>query len=177
MAEPDPIKQLQHLLDDPGKVLERISRIQSAIGSIRDSSSNAPEALADSPGEASPAFQAKRPYDALLRIVRGMQAHVEQRLRPLALLSIQSETERVFGLAEQEQGALNQCIAQLDQTLLTCVDRISESQEVYDNLTAINDRLTQLGATPEALPDFSLNQDANALLASRLESLRRKGKI
>ena len=40
MADADPIKQLQHLLDDPGKVLEKISRIQSRSAALPARSPN-----------------------------------------------------------------------------------------------------------------------------------------
>ena len=180
MSEPDPIRQLQHLLDDPGKVLERISRIQSAIGSMRSPSSGAPEppAAFSPPAEAtSIAISDDRPYDGLLKILRDMQTQIEERIRPLALLSVQSEVDHLQILAKQEQAALDECFAQLDRNLLACVDRIDGSRKVYAELTTLNQRLAELGAATEALPEFPNSLDPEEFLSSRIQSLREQGKI
>jgi hypothetical protein len=172
----DPIKQIQHLLDDPGKVLERISRIQSALGSINTPSSAAPAtSLA---GEAAPVSETEEgTYRGVLQTLREMQSHIEQRLRPLALQTVQAEAERLSEWMKHEQRALDECLARIDENVLTCVERISESQKKYIDLTALKKRLEEFGASTQSLPELSTSEDPGQIIIARLESLRRDGKI
>jgi chromosome segregation ATPase len=173
----DPIKQLQHLLDDPGKVLERISRIQSALGSINTPNSEARPAV--------PVVAEARPtpkneddsYRHLLQTLRDIQSKIEGRVRPLALQAVQAEADRLTEWVKREQRALEECLARIDENLLTCVDRIKESQSRYVDLTALKKRLEELGAPTRSLPEFSVSQDPSQIITARLDSLRRDGKI
>jgi hypothetical protein len=56
VEELDPIKQLQSLLDDRGKVLEKISGIQSALSSLKTSASVTHALPSASTTEAQPDF-------------------------------------------------------------------------------------------------------------------------
>jgi hypothetical protein len=169
----DPIKQIQHLLDDPGKVLEKISRIQSALGSIDEP--RADTAPVNSSAEA--AQSETETYQSLLRMLRDMQTQIEERLRPLALQTIDAESERLCGLAKQEQTALDECMARIDRSLQDCVAQIDESQRAYTDLIAANRRLLELGAPAETLPEFPGSQDPNAFLQKRIQQLHQNGKI
>ena len=173
MAEQDPIRQLQHLLDDPSNLLERISRIQSAIGSIREPTAS-PET---SPPVAAKTHAEDPPFEDLLRMLRDMQAQIEERLRPLALQTIGTESERLRQLAKQEQTALDECLVRIDRSLTDCVVQIDASQKAYTDLAATHRRLLDLGAAAEALPEFPDSQDPDAFLQERIHQLRQKGKI
>lgn len=181
MEDRDPIKQLQRLLDDPGKVLERISRIQSALGSIHPPSSTA---APDTPVASLPPTEtvailkvADRPYDNLLQMLRDMQAQIEECIRPLALLTVQAEVERLREQVRQERAALEKCVEQIDRSLEFCLHRIDDSRSIYADLIALTGRLTELGAATETLPEFSTSQDPCEIIHSRIERLREKGKI
>ena len=178
MTERDPIRQLQHLLDDPGKVWERISRIQSALGSINSPSSTTPSetpAASLPPAEEVAVLNAEdRPYDGLLQMLRDMQAHIEQRVRPLAQQSIQAEVERLRELSKQGQSALDECVAQIDQCILSCLGKIDAARQSYARLRATQRRLADLGAATEVL---HLPEESADLIAARLDHLRREGKI
>jgi hypothetical protein len=169
----DPIKQLQHLLDDPGGVLEKISRIQSALGSI-------PTARPESDPAAPPADIPKSDepdYSALLQTIRDMQTRIEQQLRPLAVEAVQAETHRLAEWMQYQRQALDECLARIDDNLLTCVERIHESQARYMDLAALKKRLEELGAPSPFLPEFSPSQDPIEIITARLETLHRDGKI
>ena len=180
MAELDPIRQLQHLLDDPGKVLEKISRIQSALGAIK-----APDPALSSatpPAPSAGAFKtdsksAECPFDRLLQTLRVMQAQIEERLRPLMLQTVQAEVEYLREQAQQDQIALNECLASIDRSITACFERIDESRQSYAELTRLNQRLTQLGAAAESLPEDPCTKDPREIIYSRLENLRREGKL
>ena len=175
MGEEDPIRQLQHLLEDPGNLLERISRIQSVIGSTRPSEplpiENAAPVGRDQKETDSP------PYDGLLRMLCDMQMQIDQRVRPLALAAIHAEGERLRQLAKQEQATHDQSLAQVDQSLIACFDRIEQSQKIHADLVALNRRLEQLGAPTERVQDFPAALSPGEIIQTRIEELRRQGKL
>ncbi len=178
----DPIKQLQSLLDDRGKVLEKISGIHSALNSIKTTATPppVPEALSKTPvvAESSPDPAGDdRSYDRLLRTLRDMQLQIEQRVRPLAQLTVQSEVERLREQAQKVQAALQDCLARIDQGVVTCGERLQEYQRRHTDLTALNQRIAALGATPESLPESLVAQDLSDTINLRLEKLRLAGKL
>ena len=182
MADLDPIRQLQHLLDDPGKVLEKISTIQSALGAIK--SPPDPAALAAAPLPASRASSHKTvsesadlPFDRLLQTVRDMQAQIEQRLRPLALQTVQAEVAYLREQAKRDQSALNACLAQIDRSIAACFVRIDELRQARFELSSIHKRLAELGAAAELLTENHDSVNPAAIIYSRLEILRRQGRI
>jgi hypothetical protein len=171
----DPIKQLQHLLDDPGGVLERISRIQSALGSIQTPSS---EATAAAPVvKTGPISSETSNYSGLLQTLRDMQARIEEHLRPLALQTVQAEADRLTEWMKYQQRSLDECLARIDEQLLACVERIKESREKYLDLISLKKRLQEMGISTPSLPEFSPSQDPAEIIAARLESLRQDGKL
>jgi hypothetical protein len=175
----DPIKQLQHLLDDPGKVLEKISRIQSALGSINTSThgAEAPPAASFSSEAGSIARTEADTYGTLLQTLRDMQLQIEECLRPLAVQAVQAEADRLSEWIKHEQRELDECLARIDQSILACVELIQESQKKHTDLSALKQRLEDLGASPSSLPELSMSQDPNAIINDRLQTLRRDGKI
>ncbi len=176
MADSDPIRQLRHLLDDPGKVLERISRIQTALGSINTPTSGTPPAQADV-GDQPISESADDSYSGLLRKLGDLQLQIEERLRPLAQQTVQAEAERLREWMKREERALAQCLTRIDENLLTCIELINESQKRHIDLTAIKKNLEELGAATHALPELSISGDPTQIIIARLETLRRDGKI
>ena len=182
MEDLDPIKQLQSLIDDRGKVLEKISSIHSALGSIIDSTGSTPPA--PQAPEAVPTRQDKsiqvaedRLYDRLVQTLHDMQAQIEERVRPLAQQTVEVEIQRLREQSKQNQTALVECLARIDQGILSCIDRIGEYQSGHAELLKLNQRLATLGADPQPLPDHWPTQNASEMIHFRLEELRLKGKI
>ena len=168
MADSDPIRQLQHLLDDPGKVLERISRIQSALDTINTPGSEGSPSVPAVPDDG---------YSGLLRKLADLQLQIEERLRPLAQQTVEAETERLRDWVKREQKALDQCLARIDENLLTCIELIGDSQKRHIDLSMLKKRLEELGAATHGLPELSTSQDPSQILIARFETLRRDGKI
>ena len=168
MADSDPIRQLQHLLDDPGKVLERISRIQSALDTINTPGSEGSPSVPAVPDDG---------YSGLLRKLADLQLQIEERLRPLAQQTVEAETERLRDWVKREQKALDQCLARIDENLLTCIELIGDSQKRHTDLSALKKRLEELGAATHGLPELSTSQDPSQILIARFETPRRDGKI
>jgi len=158
-------------------VLERIPRIQPAVGSIDTPSSTAPSETpaASLPPEAVSIVKVEdRSYDGLLQMLRDMQAQIEDRVRPRVQQSIQAEVERLRELSKQKQAALDECVAQIDRSILGCIGKIDASHQSYARLSATQRRLAELGAATEVL---HLPEQSTDLIASRLDHLRQEGKI
>lgn len=115
-----------------------------------------------------------RAYEGLLEMLRDMQAQIEERVRPLVQRSIEAEIERVREISQRGQVALDECLAQIDQRILGCLGEIDASRQSFARLQAVQRRLAELGAATEMV---TLPEDSTDLIASRLEHLRRSGKI
>lgn len=165
----DPILRLQHLLDDPSNLLERISRIQSVIGSIA-----APET--DPPAEEHKQNEIA-PYEDLSRLLRDMQIQIDQHVRPSVLRAVETEVERLRAVITQERIAGEKCLAQLDNSVLACISQIGSARKIYADLEQLNERLQELGAPPERLPECYATLDPGEVLQTRIDELRRQTKL
>ncbi len=177
----DPIKQLQSLLEDRGKVLEKISSIHSALGSFKTDSAapepESPPAIAVQPQTTANPFTDDRVYSRLLQALRDMQAQIEERVRPLAQQVVEIEVARLREQSGHDQAALNACLAQIDQCILNCVGQLDEYQKKHALLISLNQRIANLGAAPEPLPDALPIESFDAAIQTRVEGLRNQGKL
>ena len=169
----DPIKQLQSLLEDRGKVLEKISSIHSALGSVTAPPAAVPE---PPPDESTPPNQ-DLVYGRLLQALGDMQVQIEQRVRPMAQQVVDAQVAQLREQSGYDHGALQQCLAKIDQCILTCLDRVDEYQTKRSSLIAVNTRLSALGALPEALPEELKTLDLNEAIRSRIESLAQRRRL
>jgi hypothetical protein len=173
----DPIKQLQSILDDRSKVLEKISSIHSLLGSLKPTESIAPEPAAPATGTTSEQNSAGIVYSRLQMALRDMQSQIEQRVQPMARQVVETEVARLREQSGHDQAALNESVAQIDQCILTCIGRIDEYQKRHKLLTTLNQRLTSLGATPEPMPEYPLAPSLSDVIQSRLDALRHQAKL
>src|SRR4030095_12570948 len=91
-------------------------------------------------------------YDRLVQTLHDMQAQIEERVRPLAQQTVKVEIQRLREQSRQNQTALVECLARIDQGILSCIDRIGEYQSGHAELLKLNQRLATLGADPQPLP-------------------------
>ena len=178
--ELDPIKQLQSLLSDRGKVLEKISSIHSALGSLRtDSAAPGPESppatSAQSQSTANPLFELHTD-DRLLQSLREMQAQIEERVRPLAQHVIDSEVARLREQSAYQQALLRSCLDKVDRCILDCIGQINDYPNSHAVLIALNERIENLGGAPEPLPESLLLENYLAALRARIDETRDRGK-
>jgi len=173
----DPIKQLQGLLDDPGKVLEKISSIHSALDSIK---THMPQSAATEAGKSHTA-QRSGPlpddpvFGRLLQALRDMQGQIEERIQPLAQEMVRHEVARLRDQSDDHHSALKDCLTQIDQNILNCLARLDEYQRRYAELGELNLRLADLGVAPEPMPPMDID-DATDGLMTRVKNLRSAGK-
>ena len=175
MEDQDLIKQLQSLLTDRSKVLERVSSIHAMLDSIKAPIAGA--ANSESIAETAAVVPApnEQPYDRLLHIVRDMQSQIENQVRPLAQQAIAFEVERLRERAGIDQRDLSACVEQIDRCISACVQRAHEYRREHAELTLFNARLTALGAAPEPLPECV--SKITDIIDARLEWLRVQQKI
>jgi DNA repair exonuclease SbcCD ATPase subunit len=180
VADLDPIKQLQSLIEDRGKVLEKISSIHSALGSIVKTAASppsAPQAVPEIVTEHKSVQLAEdRLYDRLLQTLHEMESQIEERVRPLAQQTMEMEVARLREQSKQDQTSLHECLARIDQCILSCLERIEEYQSRHSELARLNQRLALLGAETQSLPNH-WPANASEIIHSRLEELRLIGKI
>ncbi|MBM2805105.1 MAG: hypothetical protein HW419_2998 [Deltaproteobacteria bacterium] len=173
----DPIKQLQSLLDDRSKVLEKISSIHSILGSVKPTESGAPAPATPTAGTTSEQTSAEFAYSRLQRALHDMQKQIEQRMQPLARQIVESEVARLREQSGHDQTALNECLAQINQCILACIDRMDQYQKRYNVLTGLNQRLERLGAPSEPVPEYLPAQDFSDTIQSRVNLLRHQAKL
>ena len=178
----DLIKQLQGLLDDPDKVLEKISSIHSALDSIKTNFPQSAEAETMSTAVPESALRSGASPDEpifgrLLQALRDMQAQIEERIQPIAQEMVRYEVARLRNQSEDHQNALKDCLAHIDQNILNCLARMDEYQRRCADLSMLNLRLADLGAAPEPLPPTIVLDSAADSIAARLEGLRLGSKI
>lgn len=183
MEDLDPLKQLQSFIDDRGKVLEKISGIQSTLKAIKWAGLAAGQS--EQPPKTDPAGETETPlnpdnrsYDSLLKALRDMQAQIEQRVRPLAQEALHAEEARLRKRYSREHKSLDECLARIDQCLLNCRDRIDEYEKRRAELARLNQRLSTLGADPLSLPESpAVEQDLAAIIMNRFGILKQQGKL
>jgi len=167
----DPIQQLQRLLDDRSKVLEKISGIHSVLGSLGVNESSTADPAAPLTETAPQPSRDDQVYSRLQLALRDMQSQIEQRVQPIARQVVELKIARLREQSAQDHAALNECLAKIDRCILTCVDRMDEYHKRHDLLTTLNRRLTSLGAPPEPIPEYMLAVSLIDTIASRLKLL------
>jgi hypothetical protein len=175
----DPIRQIQGLLDDPGRMLEKISRIRSALDAMSSALPQAAPAAGSPPqGATQPRLPADDPvYGRLLQALREMQTQIDERVKPLATEIVRHEVARLRAQSDDHQNSLKECLARIDQSIVNCFARMEAYRLGSAELEALNHRLAELGAAPEPPPPALAEGSAADSIIARLESLRLAGKI
>lgn len=179
--DPDPIKQLQRLLEDRDQVLEKISSIHSALGSLKADSAapelvSPPAPIAQPHKTATPHFEPHN-YSRLLQCLSDVQAQIEERVRPLAQQVVDNEVRRLREQTSHQQASLRDCLAQIDQCIVNCIAQIEAYRNQQTILGNLNERIAQLGATPEPMPSSLSLENFPAAILARVDELRNRGRF
>jgi len=180
--EPEPIEHLRKQMHAPGQVADKIVSIESTLNSIRDHLSAA--ASKRGPSKAQPREDAgktlvteEQTYERLLRALEDMKTQIEDRVRPVAEQVVQAEVERLRYLSEHHKNALEQCLTQIDRSILGCRDHVNAYREKRSDLMMLNQRLAKLGAEPVPFPEQIPVANVEELIRARVEGLATEGKI
>jgi predicted nucleic acid-binding Zn-ribbon protein len=180
--EQEPIEPLRKLLHEQGKVADKIFSIESALNSIRDNLSAAASkqgpSKTRSQDDMGKTFIKEDPtYERLLRALEDMKAQIEERVRPVAEQVVQAEVERLRDLSERQKNALEECLTQIDQSILGCRNHVNAYREKCSDLVMLNQRLANLGAEPVPFPEQIPAADFEDVIRARVEGLHSEGKI
>jgi hypothetical protein len=115
--------------------------------------------------------------ERLVRARHDTQEQIEAEVRPVAEQVIQEKVERLRTLSEQQMSILQDCLGHIDRSILNCRTPMDEYRQTRSELAALNERLTDLGAEPVAVPDHFTADNLGDLILARLQGLRAKGKI
>ena len=125
-----------------------------------DSDNAAPPSLLTTPLPDDPV------YRRFLKALHEMQTQIDERIRPLAQQMGQYKMIRLRDQSDDQQNALKECLAKIDQSILDCLSRMDECQSRCADLTAIHHRRAAIEALPPELPT-----DNVAAIAMGLEGL------
>jgi len=156
-----------------------------SIESLCDNISGSPAAACIEKTEASlevreQPLREEQPYERLLQALAEMQAQIEERVRPVVAQVVQAEIDRLRTLSERHQNHLNDCLAHIDENILSCRDHLHEYRRVRSDLVSLQQRLTELGAepvAPVAIVGDVLSDNLSDILTCRVERLQLAGKI
>ena len=180
--EQKPTEQLRELLHEQGKVTEKFASLESALNSIRENLSAAsslqginnavPHVVM---GEHS--MKEEPTYERLFRALEDMKAQIEERVRPLAEQVVQAEVERLRDLSQRQKNALEECLTQIDRSILGCRTHVNAYRERRSDLTVVNQQLAKLGAEPMPFPQEISATNFEDIIKARVTGLHSEGKI
>ena len=175
------MQQVGKLVHERGQVADKIVSIESALNSIRENLSAAAQQGARDPRPlietGKTAVKEEQSYDRLLRALEDMKAQIENHVRPVAEQVVQAEVERLRDLSERHKDALEECLSQIDESILDCRAHVDAYRESCADLMTINQRLAKLGAEPVPFPEQIPAANFDDVIKSRVEGLEAEGKI
>ncbi len=116
-------------------------------------------------------------YDRLLRALEDMKAQIEDHVRPVAEQVVQAEVERLQDLSERHKNALEECLTQIDQSILGCQTHVNAYRERCSDLAMLNQRLAKLGAELLPIPENIPAANFEDVIKARVDGLHSEGKI
>jgi len=88
------------------------------------------------------------------------------------------EIREQLGLVfDEEKGTLERCLGTIDEKLQQCSTLIADYQRRHSELSAMRDKLVQLGAEPGGLPPLLPSESVESIISWRLHTLREEGRL
>lgn len=180
--EQKPTEHLRELMQQQGKVTEKFASLESALNAIREnlSAASSPQGMNNTVpqvGMTENSVNEEQIYDRLFRALQDMKAQIEERIRPVAEQVVQAEVERLRDLSQRQKNALEECLTQIDRSILGCRTHVSAYRERRSDLAAVNQQLTKLGAEPMPFPEEVSAADFEDIIKARVAGLQSEGKI
>ncbi len=79
--------------------------------------------------------------------------------------------EQLGFVFEEEKGTLERCLTEIDEKLQQCSTLIADYQTRHAKLSAMRERLVQLGVEPSGLPPLLPSETVENIIAGRLLGL------
>jgi hypothetical protein len=88
------------------------------------------------------------------------------------------EIREQLGLVfDEEKGTLERCLMTIDEKLEQCSTLIADYRRRHAELSAMRDKLVQLGAEPSVLPPVLPSETVENIIAWRLRALKDEGRL
>jgi len=114
----------------------------------------------------------ERLMDIILQMKINL-AHVNETL----LQQTYEIREQLGNVFDEEKRGLDRCLNAVDESLQECSAYISDYQRLHANLTAMREKLVQLGGAPGALPAALPGEPVENIIAWRVQQLKDRGKL
>jgi hypothetical protein len=114
--------------------------------------------------------------DRLMDIILQMKinlGHISETLQQQTI-EIREQLGLVF---DEEKNNLDRYLSTIDEKIIDCSHCVSDYQRLYAGLTAMRERLVQLGAEPSLLPPALPTDNIEGVVAWRLRELKDRGKL
>jgi hypothetical protein len=114
--------------------------------------------------------------DRLMDIILQMKinlGHISQTLQQQTF-EIREQLGLVF---DEERRTLERYLSIIDEKLTDCSKCISDYQRLHAGLTAMHEKLVQLGAEPGSMPQGLPADSVESIIAWRLGELKEQGKL
>ena len=177
----DSVSSLAKLMADEALAEEKIHASQAALATIKKKIS---ESLVqsyithgtniDMPEDL---MSQEQYYERLLLALQEMKREIAQKIRPLELQIIESNREHLRETFEEYTGELSECLAAVDEHILASKQHLEEYDRIRAELQSLNDKLSQLGASPLDIPPGPTGGDLSDLIRARLAQLKSQGRI
>jgi hypothetical protein len=114
----------------------------------------------------------ERLMDIILQMKINL-AHINETLLQQTY-EIREQLGEVF---DEERRGLDRCLSAIDEKLQECSTNIRDYQRLHVNLTAMREKLVQLGAEPDGLPPALPTESVENIIAWRLQQLKEQGRL
>jgi chromosome segregation ATPase len=116
-------------------------------------------------------------FERLLQALNDMKNEIAKQIRPVEKQIIQTNVEHLRHSFNEERSDLNKCLESIDENILGCRQYFQDYERIRSSLNELNEKLSQLGAEPIAVPDNLPTTDFGERVQQRFEFLRSQGKI
>jgi len=176
------LEQLVKLIGDEARVDERIRETQAALALVKRRVSESlakhyittREVRIQMPEDL---MREEQSYERLLQALQDMKSEIAKQIRPVEEQIIQANVDHLRQTFSQESRRLSKCIEEVDDNILACQQYLQEHERIRGSLSAINQKLAQLGAEGIQVPDGLNTADIGEIVRQRIEHLRSQGKI
>jgi len=180
--EQKPTEQLRELLHQQGKVTEKFASLESALNSIREnlSAASSPKGMNNTVphvGMTENSVKEEQIYERFFRALEDMKVQIEERVRLVVEQVVQAEVERLRDLSQRQKNALEECLTQIDRSILGCRTHVNAYRERRSDLAVVNQQLAKLGAEPMPFPEEISAANVEDIIKARVAGLHSEGQI
>ena len=177
-----PLEQLAKLIGDEARVDERIREAQATLALVKRRVSETLARRCIATGQVriqmpEDLMREEQSYERLLQALQDMKSEIAKQIRPVEEQIIQANVDHLRQSFSQESRRLSKCIEEVDDNILACRQYLHEHERIRSSLSAINQKLAQLGAEGIQIPDGLNTNDIGEIVRQRVEHLRLQGKI